>query len=360
VYPAGVPASIEIGSRRIGRGHRCFVIAEVGVNHNGNAALAHRLIDEAVEARADAVKFQTFTAERLVAVDAPKAEYQRVRDDAPTQAGMLARLALDEAAHVELKAHADAAGIEFLSSPFDEQAVSLLERLGVRAFKIASGEVTNPPLLRRVAATGKSVLLSTGMSTLADVDRAIDELGSARDRLALLHCVSSYPADPRDCNLRAIDLMRSRYGVPVGWSDHTVGTTVAIAAVAVGADLIEKHITLDRTMPGPDHAASIEPAEFRSLVSAIRTAEDALGEPEKRPSSSETSMAAVARRSLHWRRGLSPGESVAADDLIALRPGTGIPPTRADEVLGRTVRGATSPGSMVKAEELDSDGGRDP
>ena len=267
---------------------------------------------------------------------------------------MLARLALDEPAYAELKAHADAAGVTFLSSAFDEQAVDLLQRLGVPAFKIPSGEVTNHGLLRRVAATGAPILMSTGMCTLDEVDAAVSQLGPARDRLALLHCVSSYPADPRDCNLRAIEMMRSRFDRPIGWSDHTEGTAVAVAAVALGADLIEKHVTLSRDLPGPDHAASLEPAEMRAMIDAIRTVEAALGQPEKRPSDAEQAMAAVARKSLHWSRALDPGQPVQPDDLVALRPGTGIPPGRIDEIVGARVRVGTVAGSIVRPGDVEA------
>jgi N,N'-diacetyllegionaminate synthase len=349
-----VSATIEIGRRRIGRGHPCFVIAEVGVNHNGDLRLAHELIDLAAGAGADAVKFQTFTPDLLAAEDAPQAEYQKVHAPAESQLEMLTRLALDEPAHAELKSHADAVGITFLSSPFDEPAVALLERVGVPAYKIPSGEVTNHRLLRRVAETGAPILMSTGMCTLDEVEEAVAVLGPAEDRLALLHCVSSYPADPRDCNLRAIELMRSRFNRPVGWSDHTEGIAIASAAVAVGADIVEKHVTLDRTLPGPDHAASVEPSELRAMIAAIRTVEAALGAPRKGPSEAERAIAAVVRKSLHWQRRLAPGEPVGLDDMIALRPGTGIPPSRMSQLIGRPVQVATKVGSPVRLEEFAS------
>lgn len=352
MYPRCVSPSIQIGRHRIGRGHSCFVIAEVGVNHNGDVGLAHELIDLAAHAGADAVKFQTFTPELLAAEDAPQAEYQKVRDRARSQLEMLTRLALDEPAYAELKSHADTIGITFLSSPFDEGAVALLERLGVPAFKIPSGEVTNHRLLQRIAETGLPILMSTGMCTLEDIDEAVAAIGPARDRLALFHCVSSYPAEPRDCNLRAIELMRSRYDMPVGWSDHTEGIAIASAAVAVGADLIEKHITLRRDQPGPDHAASVEPQEFRAMVSAIRVVEAALGEARKVPSEAELTVSVVARKSLHWRRTLVPGEPAGPDDLIALRPGTGIPPGRFREFVGRPVRVATVVGALVRMDDF--------
>ena len=351
-YPRLVSGSIAVGRYRIGRGHPCFIIAEVGVNHNGDVGLAHELIDVAATAGADAVKFQTFTPELLAAKGAPLAEYQKAGDLERTQFDMLARLALDEPEFVELKSHADTAGIMFLSSPFDERAVALLVRLGVPAIKMPSGEVTNHGLLRRVADTGLPILMSTGMCTFGEIDEAVAVLGPARDRLALLHCVSSYPTAPEDCNLRAIELMRSRYQRPVGWSDHTEGIAIASASVAVGADIVEKHFTLSRDLPGPDHRASVEPAELTAMVAAIRVIEAALGEPRKGPSDSERTMADVARKSLHWRRALAPGEIVGPDDVIALRPGTGIPPSRIDDLLGHRVLAATIAGSLARLEDV--------
>jgi sialic acid synthase SpsE len=266
---------------------------------------------------------------------------------------MLEALALDESAHVELKAHADSSAITFMSSPFDEEAVDLLERVGVPAIKVPSGELTNFQLLRRIADSGLPIVMSTGMSTLDEVDDAVGQLSSARHRLALLHCVSSYPADPKDCNLLAIELMRTRYGVPIGWSDHTEGIAIASAAVAVGADIVEKHVTMSRNLPGPDQSSSIEPEELRAMVTAIRSVQAALGAAEKRPSSAERAIAGVARKSLHWRRALVPGERVAPKDLLALRPGTGIPPGKIGELVGRQVRVKTIVGSLARFDDFD-------
>jgi N-acetylneuraminate synthase/N,N'-diacetyllegionaminate synthase len=346
-----VSASIEIGRHRIGPGHPCFVIAEVGVNHNGDVGLARELIDAAADAGAEAVKFQTFTPELLAATDAPKAQYPS-RDGAPSQRDMLERLRLGPREHADLKSHAEARGLVFLSSPFDDSALQLLVELGVAGIKIGSGELTNHPLLAAAAATGLPIVLSTGMASINEVEAAVEALGTAASRTALLHCVSSYPAAPEDCNLRAMNVLRERFGTPVGWSDHTEGIAVAEAAVALGADIVEKHITLDRSMTGPDHAASIEPREFAELVRGVRTIERALGEPVKRPAESEREIAAVARKSLHWRRAILPGTSIDSDDLIALRPGTGIPPSKADQIVGQTVVNATVAGTMVKPEDL--------
>ncbi len=347
-------ALIEVGERLIGHGYPCFVIAEIGVNHNGDAELAHRLIDVAADAGADAVKFQAFSSQLVVAADAPKADYQLIRDTADSHREMLARLALDEATHSELKRHADELGVIYFASPFDEPSVDMLQRLAVQAIKVPSGEITNAGLLVRIASVGAPILMSTGMSTLDEVDLAVGWLESARERLALFHCVSSYPAEPSDCNLRAMEVMRDRYSIPVGWSDHTEGIAVTLAAVALGADLIEKHLTLDRADAGPDHAASIEPSELRALVDGIRAVEAAAGEARKVPTESELKMASVARRSLHWRRDVAPDQVVEAGDLTALRPGTGIPPGELVSVVGSRTRTATSAGTMVLQSELES------
>lgn len=345
--------TIKIGEREVGPSKPSFVIAEVGVNHNGDVGLAHRLIDAAATAGADAVKFQTFTPELLAAPGAPQADYQKATAPATSQVEMLASLALGETAYRELRAHADDIGLTFISSPFDESAVRLLHRLGLPAIKVPSGEVTNHGLLREIAATGAAIVMSTGMCTLEDIDAALEAVGDARERLALLHCVSTYPVEPRDCNLRAMLALRDRYHVPVGWSDHTDGIAVPIAAVALGADIVEKHITVDRSLPGPDHAASIEPDAFRAMVSGIRDATAALGDGIKAPTAAELTMANVARKSLHWRRGLGAGETVKVEDLIALRPGTGIPPSRLGDVVGRRTARETSPGSLVDTSDFD-------
>ena len=269
----------DIGSARIGAG-RCFVIAEAGVNHNGDTEMAARLIDAAANAGADAVKFQTFRAEHVVSAHAPKAAYQRATTgDGEGQLDMVRALELPADSFGALKSHADRRGILFLSTPFDHGSVDLLHKLDVAAFKIASGEITNLPLLRHVAALGKPVILSTGMSYLSEVEAAVRALqSSGLDRLALLHCVSNYPADPADVNLRAMATLSAAFAVPVGYSDHTTGIEVALAAAARGAAVLEKHFTLDRASPGADHRASLEPAELTAMVAGIRRVESALGD----------------------------------------------------------------------------------
>ncbi len=325
-----------IRERVVGEGP-AFVIAEAGVNHNGDLDLARRLVDAAAEAGADAVKFQTFRTDALVSAAAPKARYQvETTGEAESQRAMLAQLELSAAAHAGLRDHATARGLVFFSTPFDEASADLLDRLGVELFKVPSGEVTNLPLLRHVAAKGRPLLLSTGMSTLDEVDVAVAAIRAAGDPpIAILHCVSAYPAPVEDTNLRAMDTLRARFGCPVGLSDHSLGIEIALAAVARGAAVLEKHLTLDRTLPGPDHRASLEPGDFAALVRGVRVIEAALGDGDKRPMPSEVDTRAVARRSLVAARALPAGHRLTRGDLAIKRPGTGIPPADLDRVLGR-------------------------
>jgi N-acetylneuraminate synthase/N,N'-diacetyllegionaminate synthase len=343
---------VEIAGRRIGDGS-VFIIAEGGVNHDGNPDLAHRLVDAAADAGADAVKFQTFDPAELAAAGAPTVEYQRrSAADGADQRAMLAELALPAQAWAALRDHAHDRGLIFLSTPFDDASADLLQSLDIPAFKVASGELTNLPFLSRLARRGRPLLVSTGMAEMVEVAQAIDAIAAAGDPpVALFHCVSSYPARPEDANLRAIATMRAAFGVPVGWSDHTLGIELPLAAVAAGATLVEKHLTLDRAMAGPDHAASLEPAELGAMVAGIRTVEAALGSGEKRPVEAERAIAAVARKSLHWRRALQAGSLIAAEDLASLRPGTGLSPARQQELVGRRTARAVAAGAMVAADD---------
>lgn len=346
---------VEVAGRAIGSGAPCFVIAEAGVNHNGEAELAHRLVDAAADAGADAVKFQTFDPDLLATADAPRAEYQeRATGQGGSQHEMLRQLALPREAHAELAEHARRRGILFLSSPFDAGSADFLHELGVPAFKIPSGELTNHPFLAHLARKGRPLLVSTGMSRMVEVAAAVDAIRAEGDvPLALFHCVSSYPTEPRHANLRAVATLRNAFGVPAGWSDHTPGTDVALAAVALGADLLEKHLTLDRTLPGPDHQASLEPDELERLVLELREVELALGDGEKEPQPTEAAVAAVARKSLHWAADLSAGTLVAEQHLRALRPGTGLPPSRLHGLAGRRLRHAVSGGAQVREGDLE-------
>jgi N,N'-diacetyllegionaminate synthase len=346
---------VPIGDRILGGGP-VFVIAEAGVNHDGDPNVAHALVDEAADAGADCVKFQTFDPSALAAADAPTAEYQRAAGVGDSdQRAMLTRLALPLDAWPALQAHAAERGIVFLSSPFDAPSADLLDRLGVPAFKVASGELTNIPFLVSLAHRGRPLLVSTGMADMLEVAAALDAIADSGDPpVALLHCVSSYPADPTDANLRAIATMRATFGVPVGWSDHTTGLELPLAAVAAGAALIEKHLTLDRTRPGPDHRASLEPAAFRDMVAGIRLVEGAMGSGDKVPAAAERAIAALARKSLHWGGSLPAGAVVADGDVVAMRPGTGLRPARLRSVVGRTTLRAVRAGSPVDEADLEA------
>ena len=345
---------MKIGNHRICEGAACFVIAEAGVNHNGDMALAHRLIDIAKDAGSDAVKFQTFKAERLVSHRAAKAEYQKQTTDAEeSQFDMLRRLELSPAQHVELLSHCAERGIIFLSTPFDEESADFLDGIGVAAFKISSGELTNLRFLRMIAQKQRPGILSTGMGTLEEVGEAGSSISSAGNPpVALLQCTSAYPAQAAESNLRSMATMREAFGVPVGFSDHTSGTAVAIAAAALGAAIIEKHVTIDRTLPGPDHAASLEPDELRSMVAGIRTAVAALGDGIKRPQAGERDIAKVARRSVVAARDLAADTILEPGMLNVLRPGSGIPPKFHDELCGRRLTRSVAAGMPLQWEDL--------
>ena len=320
---------------------RLFVIAEAGVNHCGSVKLAKDMIRVARESGADAIKFQAFRAEELAHPQAPTAAYQsRGGGQEKSQFEMLKDLELNRSAFSELIEESERQGIEFMSTPFSESCAQMLEDLGVHRFKIGSGEITNPRLIRCVASLGKPVILSTGMSTLDEVRRAV---GWIREReapppLSLLHCVSAYPAEPRDMNLRCIPTLASEFQVPVGLSDHTLGFDVALAAVALGATIVEKHFTLDRNAPGPDHQASLEPSELNSFIHALRGVEAGLGDGVKRPVESERDTLRVARRSIVAACDLAAGTVLADAHLKFLRPGTGISPADIDRCIGRRLQ----------------------
>lgn len=319
---------------------RTLIIAEAGVNHNGDLALARQLIDVAAVAGADLVKFQTFTADRLATRPAQKADYQnRTTTSTESQHEMLSRLELTDAMHHELIAHCATRKIDFFSTGFDIESVDLLVRHGQNHFKIPSGEITNLPYLRHIGRLGKSVILSTGMANLGEIEAAIDALeaaGTPRAMLTVLHCTTEYPTPMAEVNLRAMLSIHAAFGVAVGYSDHTQGIEVAIAAVAMGATVIEKHFTLDRNLPGPDHKASLEPAELNAMVAAIRNIEVALGDGIKRLTTSEARNRPVVRKSLVASRAIKSGALFTAENITAKRPATGISPMRWDEVIGKT------------------------
>jgi len=318
-----------------------LIIAEAGVNHNGSLDVAKQLVEAAAQAGADAVKFQTFTADTLVSKQAPKAQYQtQTTAKEESQYDMLKRLELDLEAHKELMRLCEERGIEFLSTPFDHHSIEVLDALGLETFKIGSGELTNLPYLRKIGALNKQIILSTGMADLGEVEDALDVLtqaGTALENITVLHCNTEYPSPMPDVNLRAMQTMAVAFpGVQVGYSDHTLGVEVPIAAVALGAKVIEKHFTLDKTMEGPDHKASLEPDELEAMVTAVRNIEVALGTGAKKPSPSEAKNKTVARKSIVAAKDIRKGDTYSKDNLTIKRPGTGISPMFWDDVLGNT------------------------
>lgn len=344
---------LDINGRLVGRGHPCFVIAEAGVNHNGSLDMAIELIDTAAAAGADAVKFQTFSTERLVGRDVPKADYQKANTGEESQFEMLRKLELDRAAHERLIERCNEKGILFLSTPFEEESARLLNDLDVPAFKIPSGEIPNLPFLECVAQFGKPMIVSTGMCRLGEVEDAVRTIASTgNDSYALLHCVSAYPADPATANLRAMQTLARAFCVPVGFSDHTEGLEVPGAAVALGASILEKHFTLDRSLPGPDHLASLEPGQLHELVRAVRTVESALGDGRKQAVASETNTSDVARKSLVAAKDIIAG-SVLSKDIIAIRrPGTGLPPNMLPYIVDRKASVNIPAGTVLRLEDV--------
>ena len=350
-YPSSQVGEVLIGQRKIGPNHPCFVIAEAGVNHNGNPEMALRLVDAAVQARADAVKFQTFISEEVISAAAPKAAYQReTTGSGESQLEMVKKLEFPPHVFAEIQKYCKAAGILFLSTPFEETSADVLEALDVPAFKIPSGEITNFPFLEHVARKRRPMIVSTGMADLEEVSVAVETIRKHNRDLILLHCVSSYPASAASVNLRAMHTLAEKFSVPVGFSDHTLGTEVTLAAVALGATVIEKHLTLDNKLPGPDHRASLEPKEFFAMVRGIRIVESALGDGRKRPSPEEFDTAAVARKSLVSARALALGAVVTEDAIAIRRPGTGLPPAVRSKVVGRRLSRDVAAGEILDWE----------
>lgn len=321
---------------------KVFIIAEAGVNHNGDPHIAKLLIDAASYAGADAVKFQTFKAWRIISRYAPKADYQKkTTDDSESQLEMLRKVELDMKAHRMLMKYCAGKGIAFLSTPFDLVSINALNKLGIKIFKIPSGEITNLPYLRKVGALGKKVIISTGMAYLGEIEAALDVLiraGTSKEGITVMHCNAEYPTPMRDVNLKAMLTIRDAFGIKVGYSDHTLGIEIPIAAAALGAEVIEKHFTLDRRMKGPDHKASLEPGELKAMVNAIRNIERALGDGIKKPSCSESRNRVIARKSLVASKSIRKGEAFSARNITAKRPGTGISPMEWDKVIGRIAK----------------------
>ena len=331
---------VRIGDRSVGEDAPVYIIAEAGSNHDRNLDQAKRLIDVAAAAGADAVKFQTFAADQIVAETTTRAKYlDGLLPPGKTMSDLFRELELPRDWHGDLFRHATDVGLDFLSTPFDFEAVDLLDDLGVKAFKVASYELWHLPLIREIASRGKPIICSTGMANLADVQDAVDTVAATgNDQLILLHCVVNYPPPFADLNLRAIRTLREAFGVPVGYSDHSSGITAPIVATALGAAVIEKHFTLSRDLPGPDHRFAIEPDELIAMVRAIRDAKDALGTGIKRMAPAEADLYTTARRSLFAARDIPAGTVLGSEHVAILRPGTGIEVRDLEKVIGRTTR----------------------
>lgn len=317
---------------------KTFIIAEAGVNHNGSLEIAKKMVEVAKECGADAIKFQTFKTENVVSKFAPKAEYQKLTTSAEeTQFDMIKKLELSFEDFKELKDYCDKIGIIFMSTPFDFESIEFLDSIGMEIFKIPSGEITNLPYLEKIGRLKKKVVLSTGMADLGEIEDALDILiqsGTSRENIAVLHCNTEYPTPYEDVNLLAMITIKEAFKVKVGYSDHTPGIEIPIAAVALGASVIEKHFTLDKNLPGPDHKASLEPHELKAMITAIRNVEKALGDGIKKPSPSELKNKPIARKSIVAKRDIKKGEIFTEENITVKRPGTGISPMSWHEVLG--------------------------
>lgn len=356
---ASVIGTVTMGDRVVGEGSPCCVIAEAGVNHNGDMELAHRLIDSAKAAGADAIKFQSYHTEDLITTHAIKAAYQvATTGESESQYGMLKALELTGDQQAELKAHCDHVGVLYLCTPYDSASVEMLDRLAVAAYKVASTDTTNIPMLRQIARKRRPVLLSTGMSTLEEVQLAVRTL---RDegldgRIILLQCTSEYPAPIEEVNLRGMHTMREACRCPVGFSDHTAGLGASPWAVALGACVVEKHFTLDRTLPGPDHRASLVPLEMADLVNTIRSVEMALGDGIKRPMPSELRNKPIMQKSVVARRHIPAGHIIQTEDLTCKRPATGLSPAWFDRVVGKRARTSMSADHIIEMADIEWSG----
>ena len=337
--------------------NRTLIIAEAGVNHNGSLDLAKKLVDVASEAGVDYVKFQTFKAETLVSRTAKKAEYQQrnINDGDDSQFAMIKKLELNVEMHKVLIDYCQHKHVKFLSTAFDLDSIDLLNELEIDLFKIPSGEITNLPYLQKIGAIGKPVILSTGMANLGEIEAALTVLidaGTDRGSISVLHCNTEYPTSMEDVNLKAMLTIGEAFKVQVGYSDHTLGIEIPVAAVAMGATIIEKHFTLDKTMEGPDHMASLEPDELINMVKAIRNIEKAMGNGIKRPSASEAKNMEIARKSIHIAKHLSVGHVLTMDDLLMKRPGSGISPMQINSVLGKSVTVALQEDDMLNWNQM--------
>ena len=333
--------------------NKVLIIAEAGVNHNGSINLAKKLIDVAAKAGVDYVKFQTFKTENLASKSAPSADYQK-KSTSDSQFDMLKKLELDKGTHEILIDYCKNRGVKFLSTAFDLDSIDLLEELNIPFYKIPSGELTNLPYLEKIAATGKEVIISTGMANLKEIKESVtvfQNAGYSNEKIKVLHCNTEYPTPMEDVNLNAMLTIAQECNVEVGYSDHTLGVEVPIAAVSLGAKVIEKHFTLDKTMQGPDHKASLEPDELVHMVKSIRNIEKALGRAEKEPTASEKKNLLIARKSLHLSNSLKKGDKIKREDLVLLRPGNGISGMRINKIIGKELNKDLSSGTMLS--ELD-------
>ncbi len=346
---------VKIGSKSIGDGEPCFIIAEAGVNHNGDIELAKKLVDIAVEAGTDAVKFQTFKAENVVTKNAPKADYQAKNTGSnESQHEMLKELELSEDEFKELYKYTKRRGIIFLSTPFDFESVDFLEELGVPAFKVSSADLTNLPFLKYIAEKRKPIILSTGMGTLGEIEEAINTIKNAgNEDIILLHCVTSYPAKFESLNLRAIQTLKEAFKLPVGFSDHSLGIYASIAAVALGAVVIEKHFTLDKNLPGPDHKASLNPEELKEMIEEIRIIEKALGDGIKRAAPEEIEIRRVVRRSIVAKVDIPKGATITKDMITFKRPETGLSPKYYKEIIGKKARKKINKDEVITFELIE-------
>ena len=335
---------------------KVLIIAEAGVNHNGSIDLAKKMIDAAADAGADVVKFQTAVPELVISKNAPKAEYQlKTTDTAESQLEMAKKIHLPLSAYKELKEYSEKRKIKFLSTPFDLKSIEVLNELGIDCFKIPSGEITNLPYLQKIGRLHKTVILSTGMSELKEIETALNILykeGTKKENISVLHCNTEYPTPFSDVNLKAMLTIKDKFNINVGYSDHTLGIEVSIAAVALGATIIEKHFTLDKTMQGPDHKASLEPDELKQMVQAIRNIEQALGNGIKVPSVSESKNITIARKSIVTTKALVKGHVLQAEDLTTKRPGDGISPMMADNVIGKKLASDVQEDTLLTWEML--------
>jgi len=347
---------VKIRDYKIGLGNPCFIIAEVGVNHNGEMENAHRLIDAAARAGANAVKFQSFVTDELITPDAPKANYQiETTGEVGSQYRMLKALELTASQQAELKTYCEQVGIIYLCTPYEKNSVDMLDDLGVAAYKIASTDITNIPLLLYMARKKRPVILSTGMSNLGEIEQAVDTLriNGLEGKIIILQCTSEYPTPVQEVNLRAIKTIRRAFNCPVGFSDHTPGIGASPWAVAVGACVVEKHLTLDRKMSGPDHRASIEPDELSQLVETIRDVESALGDGVKKPTPSENPNKQLMQKSLVACEFIPKGQVIHPEYLTSKRPATGISPRMWNEVIGRRVARDVQAGEILDMSSID-------